>query len=217
MTDFSDVKWWFHYFSNELNTIGNQINGWPWPIPYLASPFYWMATLFAWPDWIWDGLNYWINGIAANATNAWNYASSVYTIANNAWNWITWTGVNISSQASMALDYAVNAWNWVNSTGAYIQSLVNDAWREATVAINRSIQNLDAINWINSIEIPNMNNAIAEIRAMLEALEVPDLAAIIQDIGGLKTWRDQFIAGLDEKIASVISRTIDSVLDRVEW
>jgi len=192
MVTFRDVKDLFHYIGDAFNSAGLWVQEWPWPLTYLSSPFYLIRDWFYWGDWIWDGLNYWVLIIELEASRA------VY-------------------KADQAITPASEAATWIDTIGFAIKDTAVRAYSLAMEAVNYSVQNAGAISLINVVEIPNLNNAIADIRATLEALEVPDLAAIIQDISGLKTWRDNFLASLDERITSVISRTIDSVLDRVEW
>jgi len=217
MVTFRDLKYYFHRLGGMFGWVGDLVRGWPWPLDYLAWPFDNIENVFYERDWLFDGLDTWVSGIAADASNAWSYASSAYSNATSALNWINTTGSTAYSYAVSAYNNAVNALNWINSSGVYAYNTANSAYNAAIAAGASAAQSLNAITWINSIEIPGLKGSIAEIWAALTALEVPDLAAIIQDIAGLKAWRDEFIAALDEKIADVISRTVDSILDRVEW
>lgn len=166
MTTFQDVKSVFHYIGDWFGSVGDSLNGWPWPLAKLASPFWYFRSLFYWADWVWDGLDDWLNYI----NSLWTWAGEFTTwVENRFWSVtnqiLSWA--DIQGKIAYGLGIAYLDWYYlrlkINQSIASTLGLSEFTWDALISRIRDTLGGFLDLNWLFTAKFPWINASISDM------------------------------------------------------
>jgi len=178
MANFQDVKAAFHAIGDWFGTVGNYLNGWPWPLSHLASPFWYFRTLFYSYDWVWNGLDVWLSYI----TDLWTWAGEFTAWVSNRF-WEITNRVLDWSQIEQLIGYALGVYplTWsslrlkINQSIAATLGLPEFTWGWLISKIQTEIGAAIDLSWLVTVKFPLINASIADIWNRLADLKWENL------------------------------------------